>query len=98
MSQEKDSKSPKSHALSQDQIKETLQDVLDTCEKILPGKTDREKKAWCVRRVREALEMFDNYIPLIGMFLDNPVVDDLEAQAVNLLVDWAWDKFLRKDE
>lgn len=82
-----------SHALSNEAIQETLKDVMEKVELFVPGKTQKEKKSWCAKRIRDFLEMFDNYIPIVGMFLDNPIVDDLETQAVNLLVDWAWDRF-----
>lgn len=82
-----------SHALSPEVIQETLKDIIDKVETVVPGKSEIDKKTWCAKRIHEFLEMFDNYVPIVGMLLDNPIVDDLQAQAVYLLVDWAWEKF-----
>jgi hypothetical protein len=85
-------KQVQSHPLSAEQLQETANEVMEACEKLLPGKTKEEKKQWCIGRLRQMLEAFDNYVPVIGLFLDNPVVDDLEAQAIELFVDWMWNK------
>lgn len=70
-------------------IKTTIHDATD----IVVGDTEKEKKAWCVRRLYKLLESFDNFIPVVGMYLDNPIADDLEEKAIEILVDWGWDKF-----
>lgn len=75
-------------------IKTTIHDATD----IVVGDTEKEKKAWCVRRLYKLLESFDNFIPVVGMYLDNPIADDLEEKAIKILVDWGWDMFYSENE
>lgn len=64
--------------------------IAESMQTYIPGGDTASKKAWCVKRLTQILETFDNYIPVIGMFMDNPIMDDLEAAAIQKLVDWAW--------
>ena len=85
-----------SHPLTFDKLEEMTKEIIVTCHDIVPGHTEEEKKRWCIFRLKTVLEFFDNYIPIIGAFLDTPIVDDIEGQAVSLLVDWVWDKVKHK--
>jgi hypothetical protein len=79
--------------ITKDTVLESTKDMTD----FIPGDCTYSKKEWCVKRLTQVLETFDNYIPVVGMFLDNPIVDDLEEQGVRLLVDWAWNQYIDKD-
>jgi hypothetical protein len=59
----------------------------------IPGETVEEKKAFCVKHLTQLLETYDCFIPVIGTFLENPISDEFERKAVELLVDWAWEHF-----
>lgn len=59
----------------------------------IPGETVEEKKAFCVKQLTQLLETYDCFIPVIGQFLENPLSDEFEKKAVELLVDWAWEHF-----
>lgn len=87
-----------SHPLSHEEIVESAKDIIQKSKILLPGKTEKDKKNWCIKKLTEAFEVFDNYIPIIGAFLDIPFVDDLEKQAVSLLVDWAWENFVEETD
>lgn len=87
-----------SHPLTYDEIMDSAKDVIQKCHVLLPGKSNVEKKNWCVKKLTEVLEVFDNYVPIIGALLDIAIVDDLEKQAVSLLVDWVWEKFVEQEE
>lgn len=82
---------------------ETLHDlakhtVIKASSDFIPGAKEEDKKEWCVKRLSQLLETFDNTIPVVGVFLDNPIVDDLEEQGVRLVVEWAWDKYTTRDD
>ena len=64
--------------------------VVTSIEASLAGKTDDEKKATAVKQCLTVLEAFDNKLPVIGQWMDFPVVDYVEAWAVGVLIDWAW--------
>jgi hypothetical protein len=87
-----------SHPLTYEEIVESAKDIIQKSKALLPGKTENDKKNWCIKKLTQVFEVFDNYVPIIGTFLDIPFVDDLEKQAVSLLVDWAWDNFVEEDE
>lgn len=87
-----------SNRLTQDKLQELVQETVQTSVNSIPGTSEEQKREWCVNRLTQLLETFDNYTPVIGMFLDNPIADDLEKQAVKLLVDWAWDNFKNSGE
>lgn len=72
--------------------------VMDSMSDIVLGRTEVEKKEWCVKRLTELLEVFDNYIPVVGLFLDNPIADNIQKHGVELLVDWAWEKFVVEED
>jgi len=85
-----------SHPLTFEQIEEIAMEAISTCHTFVPGKSEKDKKEWCEQRIISALEAFDNFIPVIGAFLDNPIVDNIEAHAISMLVEWAWGKFFDK--
>lgn len=49
-----------------------------------------DKETWCVDKLDELLEAFDDKIPLIGAFLDWPFVDAIEKKGVQAVVRWAF--------
>ncbi len=59
---------------------------------LLPGASGAEKKAWAKSHLLEVIEKFDDRAPVIGAFLDLPVVDGLEKSAVDVAVEkgYAW--------
>lgn len=74
-------------------IKEQAFEAIRLCHIMMPGKTDEEKKLWCEGRLSALLESVDDLIPVIGKFMDSPIVDAIEAKAIKLLVDWAWSRY-----
>jgi hypothetical protein len=92
------SKMSSQRSLNEADMIEMTKDTLQKAEFMIPGENVEKKKEWCVTRLSQLFEMFDNYIPVIGIFLDNPIVDDLEKQGIRLLVDWGWSQFCKDDE
>jgi hypothetical protein len=83
--------------LTADKLQEiTKSTVKESTSFFSPGDSEEEQKAWCIRRLTQTLETFDNFVPVIGIFLDNPIVDGMEEDAVHLLFDWGWDTFREK--
>ena len=82
-----------SHPLTFEDLTNIAKDAIEAAESIILGDSVAEKKSWCVKRITKVLETFDNYIPVIGAILENPIADDLEENAVKFLVDWAWQLF-----
>jgi hypothetical protein len=83
--------------LTVDKLHELTKETVESATTYVPGRSELEKKEWCVKRLSQVLETFDNYIPVIGIFLDNPIADDFEEQMVRLLVDWGWAKYMKED-
>lgn len=73
-----------------DEVKKLLVGLVKAAESALPGSSGKEKKAWCVDKAITLVEMGDNFIPLIGAWMDLPVVDGFERYIVGLGVEWAW--------
>ncbi|WP_288403805.1 hypothetical protein [uncultured Deinococcus sp.] len=59
-------------------------------EKNLPGASSVEKKAYCVEQALIVLEAFDDRVPVLGKWMDLPLVDWLEKWATEQLIEWAW--------
>lgn len=79
------------YTLNQDKLEElTVNTIKESWTDNIPGKTETEKKEWCIRKLNLLFETFDNFIPVVGVFLDNPFVDDLQTDAVRLLVEKLW--------
>jgi hypothetical protein len=68
----------------------TKSTVVESMQDFIPGSDSNSKKQWCIKRLTQLLETFDNYIPVIGVLLDNPIADDFEHYAIEKLVEWAW--------
>ncbi|WP_034340101.1 hypothetical protein [Deinococcus misasensis] len=49
-----------------------------------------DKKKIACDFLTEKLEMLDDKIPVLGAFLDFPIVDRLQRWAVEQAVEWAW--------
>lgn len=79
--------------LEPEHLKAIVHSTIEKSLHIVPGDCEKEKKEWVVKMLRDVLETVDNYTPVIGVLLDNPMVDGLETQGVKLLVDWAWEQF-----
>ena len=60
---------------------------------VIPGGTDNDKKKLISTMLTSELEVIDNFVPVIGSFLDLPIINDMESVAISYLVDWAWKKF-----
>ncbi len=79
------------HTLNNDKLEKlTKQTIEESWINNIPGNTEKEKKEWCIKKLNLLLETFDNFIPVVGTFLDNPLIDDLQSDAVRLLVDKFW--------
>lgn len=76
--------------LSKDGLRTLAKAVVLLAEKRLPGKTGPEKQAWCIDKVTVLTEDFDNKLPVIGAFMDIPLIDCLERWAIKQLIEWAW--------
>lgn len=79
--------------LTPDEIHRITKITIQEAASAVIGDSEEEKKQWCVKRLTQLLETFDSFIPVVGMFLDNPLIDDLEKNAIEFLVEWGWDKF-----
>ncbi len=55
----------------------------------LPGTTGTEKAANAEKWLLAAVEEYDNYIPVLGAFIDLPIIDSLEA-AVRSAIAWEY--------
>jgi hypothetical protein len=75
-------------------LEQETENIVKRAVVLFPGETTKKKKAWCATQLYSMLEAFDNYIPVVGALLDNPFADNLEKQAVSMLVDWAWNNFI----
>lgn len=56
----------------------------------LPGASGEEKAASAEKWLLAAVEEYDNKIPVLGMFMDLPIIDRLEAAAVRSAVAWGY--------
>ena len=65
-------------------------DAMVIMEHRVPGATDMEKRAWCRRAVINAVEMYDQRLPVFGCVADNIIVDAIEKQFVDEIVDVVW--------
>jgi hypothetical protein len=83
-------------SLTHEHIHEMTRCVIESNVYAIVGKTEQEQKNWCVQELTTMLEVYDNYIPVVGAFLDNPVSDAIEMELISLLVDWGWEKFSKK--
>lgn len=83
-------------SLTHEHIHEMTRCVIESTFNAVVGKTEQEQKNWCVQELTTMLEVYDNYIPVVGAFLDNPLSDAMEKELISLLVDWGWDMFSTK--
>jgi hypothetical protein len=83
-------------SLTHECIHQMTKSVIENTFDAIAGKTEQEQKEWCVKELTTMLEVYDNYIPVVGAFLDNPLSDAIEKELVSILVDWGWEKFLSK--
>lgn len=72
------------------QVWALLEGLVKAAADQLPGKSGKEKKAWCVEKALTLVEMGDNFIPLLGQWADLPVVDSFERYLVGLGIERAW--------
>lgn len=78
--------------LDKQALLEIVTALVEQCEWTNMGKTGPEKKAWVVKNALKVIEVFDNRLPVVGAFLDLPLVDHLEAWAVQQVVEFCWAK------
>lgn len=64
--------------------------ILESLQTYIPGGDTVSRKRWCIKQLTQILETFDNHIPVIGGYMDNPIVDDLQATAIENLVERLW--------
>jgi hypothetical protein len=84
--------------LTPDKLNELTKQTVNNASVIFtPEDSDETKKVWCAKRLTQILETFDNFVPVVGIFLDNPIADGVEEDAIHLLVDWGWDRFKDDD-
>lgn len=74
-------------------LKQKTLNVVNKSFQVVVGKNEQEQKRWCAARLREVLETVDNLIPVVGAFMDLPVVDEAEHRIIEQLVDWGWEEF-----
>ena len=55
--------------------------------KQIPGATGPEKRAWVSERLVALVEFVDHMLPLVGKYLDLPVVDNFERYLINVLIE-----------
>ncbi len=78
-------------------IWDLLKGLSQQADKILPGATGKEKKAWCVDKVLE----FTNYLEVlmgIGGWANLAIVDGFERFIIGLGVERAWTELQLPDE
>jgi hypothetical protein len=71
-------------------VKELLKGLVIEVEKHIPGATGQEKEDWVVTMALSLVEMGDGFIPVIGKWMDLPVVDGVEKYIIQLGVRWAY--------
>lgn len=78
--------------LTKEKLFQLLKQVVTQADHIVPGESEDAKKKWVAKRLLELVEVFDNHIPVIGIVMDIPVVDEIEGNIVDQFVGWAWDR------
>lgn len=78
--------------LTEKKLIEEFKTLANDVELIIPGADTDAKKQWVATQLSHVLEAFQGQIPVIGALLNNPEIEILEENAVQVFVDWAWGK------
>lgn len=78
------------NVLTVDGLKAAAKLAAQLAAKALPGASGTEKAANAEKWLLQAVEEYDNKIPVLGMFMDLPIIDRLEAAAVRAAVAWGY--------
>lgn len=63
--------------------------LVQAANNALPGANGADKKTWVKTQILSALESVDHLIPVLGAWMDLPLFDTLQQQAVDFAVDKA---------
>lgn len=78
------------NTLSIDGLKRAGAYLAETAEELLPGATGPEKKQWAKENLLKAVEDYDQLLPVIGAWLDLPIVNGLEKAGCDWAVEFGW--------
>ncbi len=56
-------------------------------ERLLPGDTGAERRAFCKQQLVRAVEAVDDKLPLVGLLADSEIVDALEKRLIEHIVE-----------
>lgn len=85
-------------ALSVASLKRAGHFLAAEADRWLPGGTGAEKKAWAKAQLGQALEAYDDRIPVIGAFMDLPAVDAIERSGIDMAVEYGYAALHSLDE
>lgn len=71
-------------------IWEMLKKLVKQADQLMPGKTGKEKKQWCIEHAVLLVEQYDQMLPMIGGWADLPIVDEFERYLIGLAVERCW--------
>ena len=77
------------NVLTVEGLKKAAKEAARLANQLLPGATGAEKAA-AEKWLLAAVEEYDNKIPVLGQFMDLPLIDRLEAAAVRAAVAWGY--------
>lgn len=72
------------------EIWEVLKKLVQQADQLMPGKTGKEKKAWCIEHAVLIVEQYDHMIPLLGQWADIPAVDAAQRYLIGLGIERCW--------
>jgi hypothetical protein len=78
--------------LTEQKLFQLLEEVVKDVCNLLPGDTEKAKKAWVAKQLTSLLDAYENTIPVIGALLNVDAVDEIEEHAISMFVDWTWDQ------
>lgn len=67
--------------------KQRLLRAMRRLERLLPGDTGAERRAFCKRQLVRAVEAVDDKLPLVGLLADSEIVDALEKRLIEDIVE-----------
>ena len=78
------------NVLTVEGLKKAAKEAAKLANQLLPGASGVEKAAFAEKWLLAAVEEYDNRIPVLGAFMDLPLIDRLEAAAVRAAVAWGY--------
>ncbi|MFC5846754.1 hypothetical protein [Deinococcus petrolearius] len=78
------------NVLTLEGLKKAAKEAAKLANQLLPSASGTEKAAWAEKWLLAAVEEYDNKIPVLGQFMDLPLIDRLEAAAVRAAVAWGY--------